>query len=107
MVEDAIANSADQPAIRLSDAMLESMNRLKEWLYENVYLLYPKKFPDTVKAQNMLKELFFHYCEPGNLPEGFSGIQGAIDYVSGMTDRFAISAFRHLKIPLGFEGSEV
>ena len=104
MVEDAIANSSGQPAIRLSDTMLDSMNRLKEWLYENVYMLYPKKFPDTVKAQNMLKDLFFHYCEPGSLPEGFSGIQGSIDYVSGMTDRFAISAYRQLKIPLGFEG---
>lgn len=106
MVEDAIANSAEQPAVRLSEGMLDSMNHLKEWLYDNVYLLYPKKFPDTVKAQNMLKELFFYYCEPGNLPDGFSGIQGAIDYVSGMTDRFAISAYRQLKIPTGFEGSD-
>lgn len=106
MVEDAIANSRDQPAVRLSDPMLSSMNRLKEWLYENVYLLYPKKFPDTVKAQAMLKELFFYFCEPGNLPDGFSGIQGAIDYVSGMTDRFAIAAYRQLRIPSGFEGSD-
>lgn len=103
MVSDVIWNSLDQPAIRMSAALLEQMNALKEWLYENVYLLYPVRFPDTVKAQALVKELFFHYCEPGTLPSGFEGVQGAIDYVSGMTDRFAVETYRRLKLPDPFE----
>lgn len=105
MVLDTIENSMGEPAISLSHSMLAKMNHMKEWLYENMYLLYPKKYPDTVKAQRIVADLFEHYCRPGELPASFSGIQGAVDYVSGMTDRFAIDDFRRLRIPSAFEGT--
>jgi dGTPase len=102
MVLDVITNSLDQPAIRLSEPMLDSLNKLKEWLFENVYLHYPRVFPDSVKAEALVHDLFLHYCQPGKLPEGFEGVQGAIDYVAGMTDRFAIETFANLRLPSGF-----
>ena len=102
MVLDTIVHSLDQPAIRLSSSMLSTMNAMKEWLFENVYLHYPVVYPDSAKATRLLKELFFHYCEPGNLPEGFERVQGAVDYVAGMTDRFAIETYAELKLPKGF-----
>jgi dGTPase len=102
MVLDVITNSLDQPAIRLSPEMLKAVNQLKEWLFENVYLQYPVKFPDTLKAEALVRELFNHYCEPNTLPDGFEGVQGAIDYVAGMTDRFAIDTFANLRLPVGF-----
>jgi dGTPase len=46
-----------------------------------------------------VKELFAHYTSPGNLPEGYEGIQGTIDYVAGMTDRFAIDTYVRIKLP--------
>jgi dGTPase len=99
MVEDLIVNSLDQPAIHLSPSMLGCLNDLKEWLFENVYLLYPKLYPDVGKARNMLKELFEHFTQPGNLPEGYEGVQGAVDYIAGMTDRYAIEVYARLKLP--------
>ena len=102
MVEDVIVSSRDRPAIRLSAAMLVVMNDLKEWLFENVYLKYPTLYPDIPKAKQLVRELFFHYLEPGTLPEGFEGPQGAIDYVAGMTDRFAMDDFASLRLPKGF-----
>ncbi len=99
MVENVILHSLDQPNIVLSDPMLASLNSLKEWLFENVYLLYPKTFPEIKKAQRLVLELFRHYVEPGNLPEGYEGVQGAIDYVAGMTDRFAMATFSRLRMP--------
>lgn len=102
MVMDVIEQSLDQPAIRLSPPLLATLNDLKEWLFEDVYLKYPELFPDTYKAQNVVRELFDHFLEPGHLPEGFEGVQGAIDYVSGMTDRFAIETYANLKLPRGF-----
>jgi dGTPase len=103
MVVDVVENSKDQPAIKLSPAMLGLMNELKEWLYENVYLAYPRKYPDIEKAKHIVKALFRHYLVPGNLPDGFEGGQGAIDYVAGMTDRFAIEKYRELHIPYSFD----
>lgn len=99
MVQDVIAHSLDAPAVRMSDSMLTCLNDMKEWLFENVYLEYPKRFPDVPKARRMVKELFAHFIEPGTLPEGYEGVQGAIDYIAGMTDRFAIDVYRELKLP--------
>lgn len=102
MVEDVIGHSLDSPAIRMSAGMLRSMNELKDWLFEHVYLQYPVRYPDVRKAQAMVRELFLHFCEPGTLPDGFAGVQGAVDYVAGMTDRFAIETFSRLRIPEEF-----
>jgi dGTPase len=99
MVEDVIQNSIDKPAVLMSPGMMSQMNELKEWLFENVYLLYPVRFPDVVKAQALVKELFAHYMQPGTLPPDYTGVQGAIDYLAGMTDRFATETFRRIRLP--------
>lgn len=102
MVEDAILHSLDQPRVALSADMLARMNGLKEWLFTNVYERYPVLYPDIHKAKAVVRELFRHYLAPGSLPAGFDGAQGAIDYVAGMTDRFAIADFVRLRLPGGF-----
>jgi dGTPase len=99
MVLDVVTNSYNKPAIIMSAEMLRQMNGLKEWLFENVYLSYPIRFPDVVKAQNMVKELFTYFILPGNLPEEYTGVQGAVDYIAGMTDRFAIETYKRIKLP--------
>lgn len=102
MVSDVIEHSLDQPAIRLSKTMLVNMNELKNWLFDNVYLQYPVHYPDINKAKRMVVALFDYYCEPGHLPAGFHGVQGAVDYVAGMTDRFAMECYAHAFIPSEF-----
>jgi dGTPase len=102
MVVDVIENSLLQPSIRLSPACLQDLNDLKDWLFENVYEKYPQIYPEVGKAQRILQELFLHFLKPGNLPEGYVGVQGAIDYTAGMTDRFAIERYTKLFIPSGF-----
>lgn len=102
MVEDAIVQSLDKPAIVLSPAMLARLNALKEWLFERVYLRYPELYLDIPKAQTLVQELFEHYLKPFALPDGFVGVQGAIDYVAGMTDRFAMATYARLKMPRAF-----
>jgi len=99
MVVDVIDNSLEQPAIRLSGGMLATMNTMKEWLFENVYLVYPTQHREVEKAKFVVRHLFLHYLMPGRLPEGHEGVQGAIDFVAGMTDRYAIKAFSNLFIP--------
>ena len=99
MVRDAIEHSIDQPRISFSEELLADLNQLKEFLFENVYHRYPGRFEDIAKAQGVVRELFLHYAQPGNLPQGFEGVQGAVDYVSGMTDRFAMADFLRLRMP--------
>ncbi len=98
-VQDVIQQSAGRPEIRISTHLREAMNGLKDWMFENVYLRYPTIYPDIAKAENMVKELLHHFMFGGALPDGYSGVQGSVDYVAGMTDRFAISTYRDLKLP--------
>ncbi len=102
MVQDVISESRDRDTIGLSEPMLEAMNDLKEWLFVNVYLREPVPMVQVQKAKKIVRELLLHFSEPGNLPHGFSGIQGAVDYVAGMTDRFAIKTYQDLFIPTEF-----
>lgn len=100
MVYDLIENSVDKPSVRFSSKMLAALNAMKEYLFENLYLEYPKRFPDIDKARGIVKALFRYYREnPEALPSGYQGIDGAVDYVSGMTDRFAISSYEKLFLP--------
>lgn len=99
MVLDVIEQSLDRPEIRMSDEFLACLNDLKEWMFENVYLQYPRIYPDVPKARQLVKDLFRHFVQPGTLPEGYEGVQGAIDYIAGMTDRFAIDTYANLKLP--------
>ncbi len=96
MVEDVVGRSLDQPRISASPSMLRTMNDMKDWLFENVYERAPDRAKDIEQAKRVVKGLFQHFLEPGNLPEGFDGAQGAVDYVAGMTDRFALDAFDSL-----------
>lgn len=100
MVENVIEQSLERPEIRLSRTLLTDLNHLKEWLFENVYHEYPKRFPEIGKAQALVRELANHYLTAGALPDGFTGPRGAVDYVAGMTDRFALDTFRELRLPM-------
>jgi len=102
MVLDVISNSLDQPSIKLSPTLMDLMNKTKEWMFENVYYHYPRLYPDTLKAQALVRELFFHFAKADHLPQGFDGLQGTIDYIAGMTDRFAIETFENLRVPQAF-----
>lgn len=99
MVTDVIENSLDSPAIRFSPRMLLALNDIKAFLFEHVYDRYGEAFPDIAKSQAVVQELFRHYLQPGCLPEGYHGVQGAVDYVAGMTDRFATERFVSLRVP--------
>jgi dGTPase len=103
LVRDAIEQSFEKPFVRISNHYLEAMNGLKEWMFENVYLRYPIVYPDIEKAEKLVKELFHHFTMDGSLPEGYSGLQGAVDYVAGMTDRFAIETYERIKLPSAWD----
>lgn len=105
MVGDVIAASAgvaagETDAILLSPERAQTVNALKEWLFENVYLRYPVVYPEIGKAEAMVRELLRTFADrPETLPEGYAGVQGAVDYLAGMTDRFAVETFLKLRLP--------
>jgi dGTPase len=103
LVRDVIEQSIDKPFVRISDKYLAAMNGLKEWMFDNVYLRYPVLYPDVTKAEMLVQDLFVYFLKPGALPLGYEGVQGAVDYVAGMTDRFAVETYQKLHIPMAWE----
>jgi dGTPase len=73
-------------------------------MFQNVYL-GPIARAEHAKIERVLRGLFEWFCEhPGELPpaEGdASEADRVIDYLAGMTDRFAIRAWTERAVPQG------
>ncbi|MDY3846095.1 MAG: deoxyguanosinetriphosphate triphosphohydrolase [Eubacteriales bacterium] len=110
LVLSVIDNSFDKPTIQMSDEVGEAMTELRSFLFRNVYEDSAAKAEES-KAQNMLISLFEYYSEnPHDMPSLYhdrisvDGVGRCVcDYISGMTDRFAIDTFCRLFVPKGWE----
>ena len=105
MVRDLVQTSARVGDIRMSDEVWEAMMELRSWLFEHVYSMSDAKVEEP-KANRLVQELFMYYI--GHLDEvppeyrlhdsDAPEVQVA-DYISGMTDRYAIRVFESLRVP--------
>ena len=103
MVADLVASSTDQSEICMSDEVFQAMTTTRAFLFERVYL--GRVAPATREAvQRILQTLLEHYAmHPEAIPPGAEGevddkdpVLASVDYVAGMTDRFALRAFEDL-----------
>lgn len=106
LVSDIIKESTGKNSICMSDEVGGAMMELRSFLFERVYLNPVAKSEDT-KAMELLWRLFDHFVR---YPEQMPGVyfrntatepveRCVCDYISGMTDRYAIDLYKHLFIP--------
>lgn len=108
MVRDMIEVSlaADGGVIGLSEPVVEAMTRLRDWLFANVYQAR-SVHDDFEKASRILRELFGFFVnnEEALVAHGgrrFSGDSlhvSVVDFIAGMTDRYAINLYHRLFLP--------
>ena len=111
MVTSVIDNSYDRPEIKMSDEVAVATNALRSYLFEHVYL-NPMAKGEEAKAQEMLVKLFEYYVKnPEKLPQSYykniesEGVERCVcDFVSGMTDRYAIETYNDLFVPKVWRG---
>ncbi len=109
LVMDMIENSIDGEDIRMSQPMYDAMEAMKEFLFKNVYVGSAAKVEES-KAVNVLRQLYAYYAErPGELPREPHGDKPdqetmIIDYLAGMTDRYALREYVQLFMPNAWEG---
>ncbi|MBQ9467479.1 MAG: deoxyguanosinetriphosphate triphosphohydrolase [Clostridia bacterium] len=111
MVNSIVARGTASGVISMEDDIREAMNELKSLLFALVYT-NPAAKGEEVRAEAMLGQLFEHYtAHPSDLPEVYArniendGVERCVaDYISGMTDRYAIATFRNLFIPKIWQG---
>lgn len=108
MVHDVITHSMNQPEIRMSDEVGESMRGLRGFLFEHVYM-NPVAKGEESKAIHMITNLYNFYMEyPDLMPEQYQKMlendetareQAVCDYIAGMTDSYAVQKFEEYFIP--------
>jgi dGTPase len=72
-------------------------------MFERVYLA-DDAHRDKPRIERMLRALFEHYVQhpPPALTPDASNEQRVVDWLAGMTDRFAIRSFEDLALPQGY-----
>jgi dGTPase len=101
LVRDMISNSEKTGEISLSDEVYEALMELRAWLFAHVYNIPLSR--ENQKAAGVVVALFEHFLEhpeeravsdPDPLLE-------TVDFVAGMTDRYALATYRRLFLPRG------
>ncbi|MBC8159894.1 MAG: deoxyguanosinetriphosphate triphosphohydrolase [Roseiflexaceae bacterium] len=97
-----------EPVLSMSPHMLEITNGLREFMYQRVYLNSRAK-EDDGKVRKMIALLYNHFtANPDDLPADLRALNAArgepieravVDYIAGMTDRYAIQVFNNLYVP--------
>ena len=102
LVRDMISNSKVNGEIYLSDSVYGALVELRAWLFRHVY---NNKLGsrENQKAARVVTALFEYYLEH---PEERSAsdpdpITETIDFVAGMTDRYALATYKRLFLPRG------
>src|SRR4051812_28717605 len=105
LVHDLVEHSEREGDIVQGEVVGPAMLRLRAFMFEHVYL-GPIARAEHAKIERVLRGLFeFYVARPEELPEGVPGASEAdrvIDYLAGMTDRFAIRAWTERFVPQGF-----
>jgi dGTPase len=106
LVSDIINNSLNKDKINLSEEGLFYMNKLRDFMFDNVY--FAKDGQDmNLKADRMLALLFNHFLKnpdqvPKNLIISSEPTVFVTDYLASMTDTYAVNLAKELFIPKEF-----
>ena len=84
LVHDLVETSEGTGEIRQSDEVGEAMLALRTFMFERVYL-GPHTRGEHERARGVVRAIVAHLVERGHT------VDDAVDYVAGMTDRFALA----------------
>ena len=105
MVTNMINSSENRDSISLTGEVAETMNELRRFMFERVYLCNSLK-EERNKGKLILEILFDYYVHhPEVLPPeylqwaGGDLLRSIADYIAGLTDNYAIGTFKHFFIP--------
>lgn len=108
LIVDLCRNSEGSDEIRLSDEFSDALNRLRSFMFRNVYNSPEVRgVSDLDKVDRIISSLYRYYIEhPDEIPgiykqiEGEEGTEVAVkDLISGMTDRYALNLYEKLFVP--------
>ena len=109
IISSIISESSNKNEVALAKPVLDAMNEFRAFMFEKVYFTDFAKLQEE-KATNMITAMYNYFIKyesklPPNykkLLETYSKEQVVSDYISSMTDRYAVSVFRSIFVPENF-----
>lgn len=108
MIHDIITNSQGKPEVITSPEIGQAMKNIRKFMFERVYTNRIAKAEEG-KAENMVEALYEHYIKNlDSLPEEYRNLiyqrgekqsRVVCDYISGMTDQYALAKYTEIFIP--------
>lgn len=111
LIHDIIINSMDKDDIVMSQETQQALKDLRIFMFQNVYK-NPVAKGEEVKAKAMLEQMFYFYMDhidqlPDKLlhmlDQGEDKGRVVCDYISGMTDQYAITKFKENFMPQAWQ----
>lgn len=103
MINEIVSNSIGKPQVSMSEEGWHYTTKLRQWMFDNVYIDSPAKLEEK-KARKVIRELFYLYTDMLKPMCEESKIERIVtDYISGMTDRYAVEKFKENFIPIGIQ----
>ncbi len=108
MVKSVIRETlnANYAYISIEKPVHEALDKLRDFLFDRVYLS-ERVMGEVKKASKVLEDLFDYYMEhTDEIEKWFSNDRETVvvDYISGMTDRYALNMYSKLFLPKPWEG---
>ncbi len=107
MVSSIIRASTGENTVMMETEIGQATEELRRYMFRAVYE-NPSAKRDEDKAMAMLEELYFYYlAHPEKMPAEYQNQKEPVarrvcDYISGMTDRYAIRIYTMRKVPRMF-----
>lgn len=107
LIHDIITNSMGKEDILMSKDVEEAMHELRRFMFQSVYQ-NPVAKSEEVKAKGVLEQLYRYYMKHlERMPEAYRRLLDAgetkervvCDYISGMTDQYAVAKFSEYFMP--------
>lgn len=111
LIHNIIMNSMGKNDIVMSEGIGGAMQDLRKFMFQKVYT-NPAAKGEEAKAERLLCELYAHYMGHIEiLPEQYQRMHSegekkervVCDYISGMTDQYAVAKYREFFLPKAWE----
>lgn len=108
-VSSVYRNSLGKPKVELEDEVLQASEKLRAFMFERVYQTKYARGEEE-KAERMISATYEYFIKNSselpqtyiNLTEKYPVEQVVCDYLSSMTDRYAVYTFNKLFVPNGW-----
>jgi len=109
MITSIYQCSAGQNKVEMQPEIYRAMDELRSFMFKNVYLTNMTKGEEK-RALNMLEVLYTYFkANPSKMPEFFRSLLSeydidrvVCDYLSSMSDRYAVFLFQEIYVPKNF-----